>query len=57
MTLTGSLPEIRREPVRSALEGLYGPIAAPFAVDALAVFRQDRREDRFTVLARLPFGG
>jgi hypothetical protein len=29
----------------------------PFPVDALAVFRQERREDRFTVLARLPFAG
>lgn len=57
MTLTGALPEDRREPVRAALAALYAPLAAPFAVDALAVFRQERREDRFTVLARLPFAG
>lgn len=57
MTLTGALPEDRREPVRAALAALYAPLAVPFAVDALAVFRQERREDRFTVLARLPFAG
>lgn len=57
MTLTGALPDDRREPVRAALAALYEPLAAPFPVDALAVFRQERREDRFTVLARLPFSG
>lgn len=57
MTLTGALPEDRRETVRAALAALYAPLAVPFPVDALAVFRQERREDRFTVLARLPFAG
>jgi putative phosphonate metabolism protein len=55
MTLTGSLPEDRREAVRSALAAAYAAIAAPFAVDALCVFRQDDRAGRFTVLARFPF--
>lgn len=55
MTLTGSLPEDRRDAVRSALEAAYATIAAPFAVDALCVFRQDERAGRFTILARFPF--
>lgn len=55
MTLTGSLPEDRREAVRAALAAAYATIAAPFAVDALCVFRQDERAGRFTILARFPF--
>lgn len=55
MTMTGSLPEDRREAVRSALAAAYAAIAAPFAVDALCVFRQDEPAGRFTILARFPF--
>jgi putative phosphonate metabolism protein len=57
MTLTGSLPEPLREPVRAALAAAYAPVAAPLRIDALAVFRQDGRQSRFTVLARFPFEG
>ena len=57
MTLTGSLPEPLRIPVREALAAAYAPLAAPVRVDALAVFRQDDRQSRFTILARFPFEG
>lgn len=57
MTLTGSLPEERRAPVAAALAVRYRPIAAPFRVDALVVFRQAARDQRFTILARFPFEG
>ncbi len=57
MTLTGSLPEPAREPVRVSLAAAYAPLAAPFRLDALALFRQDDRQGRFTVLARFPLEG
>jgi putative phosphonate metabolism protein len=57
MTLSGSLPEPLREPVRAALAAAYAPVAAPVRIDALAVFRQDDRQSRFTILARFPFEG
>lgn len=57
MTLTGSLPEARREPVREALATAYRPIAAPFRLDALVVFRQAARDQRFTILGRFPCEG
>lgn len=57
MTLTGPLPEDRREPVRAELARRHAPHAAPFAVDALCLFRQDERAGRFRILARFPFEG
>jgi len=57
MTLTGALPEDRRETIRDALARLYAPVAAPLAVDALCLFKQADRAGRFTVLARFPFEG
>lgn len=57
MTLTGPLPASRREPARAALEALVGAAARPLAVDAIAVFRQDRRDRPFSLVARLPFTG
>ncbi|MCZ0735183.1 DUF1045 domain-containing protein [Phreatobacter sp. AB_2022a] len=57
MTLTGSLPEERREPVRAALAAAYQPIAAPFRLDALVVFRQAARDQRFAILGRFPCEG
>lgn len=57
MTLTGALPEARREPVRSALAERYRAIAAPFRLDALVVFRQARRDQRFTILGRFACEG
>ena len=57
MTLTGSLPEERREPIRATLAAAYARLAPGLRVDAVSVFRQDDRAGRFRVLARLPFGG
>lgn len=59
MTLTGPLPEARREPVRAALAGLYAAVAArpALAVGSLAIFRQPARTERFRVLAEMPFAG
>jgi putative phosphonate metabolism protein len=57
MTLTGSLPEPLRAPVRAALAEAYAPLAAPFRLDAVALFRQDDRQGRFSILARFPLEG
>jgi putative phosphonate metabolism protein len=57
MTLTGSLPAERREPIRAALARRYAAIAEPFRLDALVVFRQERRDQRFTILGRFACGG
>jgi putative phosphonate metabolism protein len=57
MTLTGSLPELLRQPVRTALAEAYAPLAAPFRLDAVALFRQDGRQGRFSILARFPLEG
>ncbi len=55
MTLTGPLPDGRRETVRDGLAGFIGDVARPLAVDAVTVFRQDRRDAPFRVLERFPF--
>lgn len=55
MTLTGSLPEVRREPVRAGLAAFVEAMARPLAVDAIAIFRQDARSAPFRIVARLPF--
>jgi len=52
MTLTGPLPPDRRERVRAGLADLYGMIARPVRCDAIAVFIQRARDQRFAVLAR-----
>jgi putative phosphonate metabolism protein len=57
MTLTGSLPEPRREPVRAALAALLAEVTAPITVDAIAVFRQERRDAPFVLVERIPFSG
>ena len=57
MTLTGPLPESRRETVRDGLAAVLGDVARPLAVDAISVFRQERRDGPFRVLERLPFAG
>jgi putative phosphonate metabolism protein len=57
LTLTGSLPLAHQDPVRAALAEAYVPLAEPFRIDALALFRQDDRQGRFTVLARFPLEG
>lgn len=55
MTLTGPLAEPRREAVRAELAAFLGDVARPFAVDAIVVFRQERRDAPFRVLERFPF--
>lgn len=55
MTLTGRLEDARRGPVAAALAEHYRIIAAPLAVDALCLFRQRDRSERFSILARFPF--
>lgn len=55
MTLTGALPEARRETVRAGLAGFLDDVARPLAVDAISVFRQERRDAPFRVLERVPF--
>lgn len=55
MTLTGRLDESRREQVATALAEHHRAIAAPLAVDALCLFRQRDRAERFSILARFPF--
>ena len=57
MTLTGPLAEDRRETVRDGLAAFIGDVARPLAVDAICVFRQERRDRPFRVLERLPFAG
>lgn len=55
MTLTGSLPQEDRVPVREALAAAWEAHRAPFRLDGLSVFRQEEREGRFAVIARFPF--
>ncbi|MDP3544609.1 MAG: DUF1045 domain-containing protein [Phreatobacter sp.] len=55
MTLTGSLPEERREAVRAGLAAAYWEVAGPLPIDGLCVFRQKDRSARFEVLARFAF--
>jgi hypothetical protein len=56
LTLTGSLPQAMREPLRQALAEAYTrsvPLA-PCVLDALSVLKQDRRDGRFRLIGRLP---
>lgn len=57
MTLTGPLPEPRRQPIRAALALRFAPLRAGVPVDAVTLFRQERRDLPFRVLERCPFGG
>lgn len=55
MTLSCRLEAERREPLARFLERWFAPaLAAPFAVDRLAVFRQDEREAPFREIAAFP---
>lgn len=56
MTLTGSLPPEKREPVRAALAARYAELPPGLQVDEVTLFRQDDPEGRFRILARCPFG-
>lgn len=55
MTLTGRLPEPRREPIRAALAALVGDLGRAPRFDAITIFRQETRDAPFLVLDRLAF--
>lgn len=55
MTLTGSLPEERRQAVLGALVAAYEEVAEALRMDSLCIFRQTDRAGRFTILVRFPF--
>jgi phosphonate metabolism protein PhnN/1,5-bisphosphokinase (PRPP-forming) len=55
MTLTGPVPDVRRDSVAAGLAALFRDVARPLRVDAIAVFRQDHRAAPFRIVARLPF--
>jgi len=57
MTLTGSLPEARRDAVVAGLAAFLDQTARPMAVDAVCIFRQERRDAPFRVLERFAFAG
>ncbi|WP_245974294.1 DUF1045 domain-containing protein [Bosea caraganae] len=52
MTLTGSLPHEKVAPVKQALARTYAEAiqARPFALDRIALFKQDSRSSRFRLL-------
>lgn len=58
MTLTGPIADpTERSGIRVALASAYAKacLAGPVVVDALTVFRQERRDGRFRIIARFPF--
>ena len=60
MTLTGPIAgAAERARVREGLAAAYtkAVAAGPVVIDALTVFRQDTRRDRFRIIARLPQSG
>lgn len=59
MTLSSRLPDgPEREAVVAALEPRVAALtASPATIDAIALFRQDRRGGPFTMVKRFPFGG
>jgi putative phosphonate metabolism protein len=56
MTLTGRLHHDERGRIRHALADLYQEIASPTAVSDITVFQQPARDQRFSVLTRIPLG-
>lgn len=56
MTLTGALPEAEADAIAAAL-GARAPKSLAFRLDALVVFKQASRDQRFVVLARFPMEG
>jgi putative phosphonate metabolism protein len=58
MTLTGPLDETDRGPVKDALAALFDGAGildcTPVGIDALTLFRQERRDSRFRIVARMP---
>lgn len=60
MTLTGPIDDAaERARIREALAAAYATAvtAGPVVIDALALFRQDRRDDRFRIVAHCPLTG
>lgn len=55
MTLTGSLPEPQRADFATRLAADFAARVPPnpLAVDAVSIFRQDRRDGRFRIIARI----
>lgn len=58
MTLTGSLPDGQVAPVRDALALAYTEAvpAGPVLIDRIAIFRQERRDARFTLIDSVLLG-
>jgi hypothetical protein len=46
-----------QEPVRAALAARYAALEPGLVVDAITLFKQDDRTERFRVLERIAFGG
>ena len=57
LTLTGPLEPGIREPVRAALAERFREPCAGAVIEALNVFRQDSRSERFRIVARAPLRG
>lgn len=59
MTLSSRLPDgPEREAIVAALEPRAAPVTpGPTAIDAIALFVQERRSGPFTMVRRFPFGG
>lgn len=58
MTLTGSLPGGRREDILSQLQARFAQALGddPLAVDRIALLRQERAAERFSVMRHAPIG-
>jgi putative phosphonate metabolism protein len=55
MTLTGSVDAVTKRKLKNALEELYTSVdPRPVAIDAIAVYRQPGRDQKFEVLERFP---
>ena len=50
MTLTGRLDSTEVEETAAALARMYAPIAQPLRIAAVALFRQDDRQERFRLI-------
>jgi putative phosphonate metabolism protein len=57
MTLSGPLPVDLLDAARTALAERYAPLAAGLPVEAISVFRQAERSQRFRVIGRFAFEG
>lgn len=58
MTLTGPVPEARRDAMRAALLAIFGPfLDGPLVVDRLALFVEPERPGSFVVDTLVALGG